>query len=89
MGAMHIEAGKMTAKNPRKLKLIPKWKKTLRYAWSLRLMALSGVCSVGEILVAYYPDALPRGAMAGLSGSFALGGIIAKFFAQRNLTDED
>ena len=79
MGAMRIGAGKMTAKNPKKIRVIPQWKKTLRYAWSLRLMALSGVCSVGEILVAYYPDALPRGAMAGLSGSFALGGIIARF----------
>jgi len=73
----------------KKIRVIPKWKKTIRYAWSLRLMALSGVCSVGEILVSYYPDALPRGAMAGLSGSFALGGIIAKFFAQRNMTDDD
>jgi len=88
MGAMRIEVGKMTAKNQKKIRVIPQWKKTLRYAWSLRLMALSGVCSVGEILVAYYPDALPRGAMAGLSGSFALGGIIARFCTQRNMTDE-
>lgn len=73
----------------RKPKLIHNWKKTARYAWSIRLMVLSGVCSVGEILVAYYPDALPRGAMAGLSGSFALGGIIAKFFSQRNMSDDD
>lgn len=73
----------------KKPKLIPKWKKTLRYAWSLRLMALSGACSVGEILVAYYPDALPRGAMAGLSGSFALGGIIARFYTQGNMSDGD
>ena len=79
----------MSAKSQKKIRVIPQWKKTLRYAWSLRLMALSGVCSVGEILVAYYPDALPRGAMAGLSGSFALGGIIARFYSQRNMTDDD
>lgn len=76
-------------KTQKKIRIIPQWKKTLKYAWSLRLMALSGVCSVGEILVAYYPDALPRGAMAGLSGSFALGGIIARFYSQRNMTDDD
>lgn len=86
---MLIGAGKMSAKSQKKIRVIPQWKKTLRYAWSLRLMALSGVCSVGEILVAYYPDALPRGAMAGLSGSFALGGIIARFYSQRNMTDDD
>jgi len=73
----------------KKPKLIRNWKTTAKYAWSLRLMALSGVCSVGEILVAYYPDALPRGAMAGLSGSFALGGIVAKFFSQRNMGDDE
>ena len=73
----------------KKPKLIRNWRTTAKYSWSLRLMALSGVCSVGEILVAYYPDALPRGAMAGLSVSFALGGIVAKFFAQRNMTDDD
>ena len=73
----------------KKPKLIRNWRATAKYAWSLRLMVLSGVCSVGEILVAYYPDALPRGAMAGLSGSFALGGIIAKFFSQRNMSDDE
>jgi len=73
----------------KKPKLISNWKKTAKYAWSLRLMALSGICSVGEILIAYYPDALPRGAMAGLSGSFALGGIIARFYSQRNMSDDD
>jgi hypothetical protein len=72
----------------KKIRVIHNWKSTIKYAWSLRLMALSGVCSVGEIFVAYYPDALPRGAMAGLAGSFALGGIIAKFFSQRNMSDE-
>lgn len=51
-------------------------------------MALSGVCSVGEILISYYPDALPRGAMAGLSGTFALGGIIARFLSQGNMSDD-
>lgn len=73
----------------KKPKIISNWKKTAKYAWSLRLMALSGICSVGEILIAYYPDALPRGAMAGLSGSFALGGIIARFYSQRNMSDDD
>lgn len=73
----------------KKPRLISNWKKTIKYAWSLRLMVLSGVCSVGEILVAYYPDALPRGAMAGLLGTFALGGIIAKFCSQGNMRNDD
>ena len=72
----------------KKLKLIPKWETTAKHAWSVRFMALSGICTVGEILISYYPDALPRGAMAGLSCSFALLGIVSRFFQQRNMSDE-
>lgn len=73
----------------KKPKLIQDWKKTAKHAWSVRFMALSGICTVGEILISYYPDALPRGAMAGLSGSFALLGIVSRFFQQRNMSDEE
>lgn len=73
----------------KKLKLIPKWKTTAKHALSVRFMALSGLCTVGEILISYYPDALPRGAMAGLSGTFALLGIVSRFFQQRNMSDEE
>lgn len=69
--------------------LIKKWKKTATHAWSVRFMTLSGICTVGEILITYYPDALPRGAMAGLSGTFALLGIVSRFFQQRNMSDEE
>jgi len=73
----------------RKPKLIPSWKRTAKHAWSVRFMALSGFCSVGEVIVTYFPNALPRGAMAGLAGSFVLGGIIARFYQQRNMKNGD
>ena len=61
------------------LSIIPNWKKVLKDAPSIKFVVLSGICSVGEIMISYYPDKLPRGAMAGLSGLFALGGLIARF----------
>ena len=89
MGAMHIEAGKMTAKNPRKLKLIPKWKKTIRYAWSLRLQAIGCVFAVGEVLLPLYEDKFPRSVMAIAATVCIVGGMIARFIPQRNMTDDD
>ena len=78
--------GKM--KTPKKIKIIPQWKKTLRYAWSIRFAVLSGICSAGEVIISYFPDLLPRGAMAGLAVSFALVGIVSRFIVQKDLKRE-
>ena len=72
----------------KKPKLIPEWRRTLRYAWSIKFAVLSGVCSAGEVIITYFPDSLPRGAMAGLAGSFALVGIISRFIIQKSMRDE-
>ena len=88
MGAMLIGAGKMTAKNPKKIRVISNWKKTLKYAWSLRLEAIGCICSVGEFLVPLYADKFPRGVMAIAATVFIVGGMIARFFKQRNMSDE-
>lgn len=72
----------------KKIRVIPNWKQTIRYAWSLRFSILSGLCSAGEVIVTYYPDKLPRGAMAGLAGTFALLGTISSLIPQRNMTDD-
>jgi hypothetical protein len=73
----------------RKPKLIPNWKKTARYAWSLRLQAIGCVCSVGEFLVPLYADKFPRGVMAIAATVFIVGGMIARFFQQRNMKNGD
>lgn len=73
----------------KRIRLIRNWKKTFRYAWSIRFAILSGICSAGEVVIAYFPDALPRGAMAGLAGSFALFGIISRFIIQQSMKNED
>lgn len=84
-----IEIGTKNVKTPRKIKVIPQWKKTLKYAWSLRLEAIGCVCSVGEVLVSLYIDKFPRGVMAIAATVFIVGGMIARFFIQRNMTDDD
>jgi hypothetical protein len=73
----------------KKIKIIPKWKQTLRYAWSIRLAILAGLFSALEVVLAYFPDALPRGAMAGAAGVASLGAVITRFLLQQKMTDEE
>ena len=70
-------------------KVIPNWKKTLRYAWSVRFAIMAGFFSAGEVVIAYFPDALPRGAMAGLAGICSMGALVSRFIMQRSLKNED
>jgi hypothetical protein len=72
-------------KTPR---IIGNWKSTLKYAWSIKFAVLSGVCSAGEVVITYFPDSLPRGAMAGFAGAFALIGIISRFIMQKEMSDD-
>lgn len=76
-------------KTPKKIKIIPKWKKTLKYSWALRLESIACICAAGEIYVNFYPDKLPRGQMAILATVFIVGGMIARFIKQRNMSDEN
>ena len=75
-------------KRIRKPKLISDWKRVLKHTLAVKFVIISGLCSVGEIIISYYPDLLPRGAMAGLSGTFALGGLIARFYMQQKDDDD-
>lgn len=76
-------------KRIRKPKLIADWKRVLKHTLAVKFVIISGLCSLGEIIIAYYPDLLPRGAMAGLAGTFALGGLISRFYMQRQDGDDD
>jgi predicted benzoate:H+ symporter BenE len=71
-----------------KKKLIPTWKKTLKYAWSIRFAVLAGLFSASEVVLAYFPNALPRGTMAGLAGISSFGALVSRFLMQRNMRDE-
>lgn len=72
----------------RKARLIPTWRKTLRHAWSIRFAILAGFFSTSEVVLAYFPDSLPRGTMAGLAGISSFGALISRFLMQRNMRDD-
>lgn len=62
--------------------LIPDWKRILRRAWSLRLMALSGLLSGCEVILPLFVDTLPRNVFAALAMLAAIGAGVARVVAQ-------
>jgi Kef-type K+ transport system membrane component KefB len=71
----------------KKVTLIPDWKKVLRRAWSARLMLLAAIMSGVEIALPFFANAMPRGVFAGLSFAAVSGAFIARFIAQKGLTN--
>ena len=74
------------------VKLIPNWRDVLRWAWSVRLFALSVLCDVLGIVLAV------RGTFSSVEGAalwlqivgalFGAAGFIARFMYQRGLSAE-
>ena len=64
------------------MNLINDWRRTLRYAWSLRLVMLAAALSAAEVVLPLFVDAMPRGVFAGLSLLAAIGGAVARVVAQ-------
>jgi hypothetical protein len=64
------------------MNLINDWRRTLRYAWSLRLVMLAAALSAAEVVLPLFVDAMPRGVFAGLSLLAAIGGAVARIVAQ-------
>lgn len=64
------------------MNLINDWRRTLRYAWSLRLVMLAAALSAAEVVLPLFVDAMPRGVFAGLSLLAAVGGAVARVVAQ-------
>ena len=62
--------------------LHPDWKRIVRRAWSIRLVALSGLLAGCEVVVPLFADSMPRNCFAGLSMLAALGGAFARVVDQ-------
>lgn len=64
--------------------LITDWRVILRKAWSVRLMVLSGLFTVAEVLLPLYSDAFPRHIFASLSVAAVVGGMVMRFVSQED-----
>jgi len=69
------------------MKLHSDWKAILRYAWSIRLMALAGLLSGLEVAMPYLDGILPipTGVFAGASGLIVAAAFVSRLVAQSSL----
>lgn len=74
------------------MRLIDNWCRVLKWAWSVRLMALAAILSGAEVLiqvlVAYgYQPPIPSMLFASLSGLVTVAAFIARFVVQRGVSE--
>lgn len=71
--------------------LHPDWKKLLRHAWSVRLMALSFVFQALEVAMPYLEKipTIPQGVLATLAVVSLAGGIFSRFVLQKEFKNAD
>ena len=62
--------------------LVQNWRRVLRFGWSVRFIALSGLLSGLELVLPLFSDSIPRGPFAALSLLAAVSGAIARVVVQ-------
>ncbi|WP_242220097.1 hypothetical protein [Shinella zoogloeoides] len=69
---------------------VANWRAVLRYAWSIRLIALAGILSGIEVALPLAGDVLPipTGLFAGLSLLVTAAAFVARIVAQKGISDE-
>ena len=71
------------------MRLSHDWRRVLRRAWSVRLMALAILLTAAEVGVPYLGDLLPARLMSALAGLSAGGAFVARLIAQKEFEDEN
>lgn len=69
--------------------LVKNWRDVLRRAWSVRLLIVAGLLSGLEVALPLIDGLyeIPRGVFAALSGLTVAGAFVARFIAQKGLSD--
>lgn len=72
------------------MRLVTNWRAVLRRAWSVRLTLLAALLSGIEVALPLVGDRLPvpPGIFAGLSFIITAGAFVARFVAQKDVSDE-
>lgn len=64
------------------MRLLDDWRRILRRAWSVRLMALAFMLTVAEVALPFWSDAFPPRVFAILSGLAVAGAFVSRLVAQ-------
>jgi hypothetical protein len=68
--------------------VVSNWREVLRYAWSLRFMAIAAVLTGAEVVIAVFINdpPFPRGLFAFLGFVVTVAAAAARFVAQRKVS---
>lgn len=68
--------------------LIPNWRIVLRYAWSVKLMALAGILTGVEATLPLIPDLvqIPQGWFAAATFFVVMAALIVRFLVQQKIS---
>ena len=70
-----------------KFTLVQDWRAIFKKAWSARLMAVAAVMSGVEMVLPLYADAFSRRLFSCLTLAAVIGAFVARFVAQKGLSD--
>ena len=68
--------------------LLPDWKRILKKAWSVRLMALASILSGCEAVLPYAEFVMPRGSFAAVSFVIVTAALLSRFVVQKSMSDD-
>jgi hypothetical protein len=71
------------------MKLVSNWKRLIRKAWSMRLMAVAFVLSALEVIMPFFSDSFPPRLFGVLSGLVVAFAFVARLIAQKEFEDGD
>lgn len=73
---------------PRRPRLIPNWRRFLRYAWSVRLIILAGVLAGLQAVLPLVADVIPPRWLAPITFLVVMSALVAQFIVQQKLSGD-
>ena len=74
---------------PRRPRVIPHWRRFLRYAWSVRLILIAGALAGLQSILPLIADVVPPRWLAPLTFAVVMGALVAQFIVQQKLSGDE
>jgi hypothetical protein len=70
------------------MKVVKNWRAVLRWAWSVRLIAVAALLQGAEFVLPLFSEAIPRGRFALVSFVVTVAAFIARFVTQPKVSEK-
>lgn len=76
-------------RRPRRPRVIPHWRRFLRYAWSVRLILIAGFLAGLQSILPLLADVVPPRWLAPLTFLTVMAALVAQFIVQQKISGDD